>query len=166
MSSHNPLTQLRLLDTTSPTFHDQVSEILYGDEYTRWMLGLQGEDLMGLVDYLDDVCRCMSLFSFPLNPQQVLNALKPDSPAFRKCLRELRNICGPKMILPTSYTVSSQLSNISSDPVAPGDFADVHEGTLSGSKVCVKRVRIHPHKDSQKGPPKVSCPIASSGWCR
>ena len=62
MSSHNPLTQLRRLDKSSPTFHDKVSNILYGEEYTRWMSGLQGEDLMGLVDYLDDVRCHVSLF--------------------------------------------------------------------------------------------------------
>jgi len=62
MSSHNPLTQLRCLDTSSPTFHDQVNRILYGEEYTRWMSGLQGEDLMGLVEYLDNVRRHVSLF--------------------------------------------------------------------------------------------------------
>ena len=61
MSSH-PLTQLRRLDKSSPTFQDQVSNILYGEEYTRWMSGLQGEDLVGLVDYLDDVRRRVSLF--------------------------------------------------------------------------------------------------------
>jgi len=67
MSSDNPLTQLRRLDTTSPTFYDQVSGILCGKEYIQWMPGLQGEDLMGLVDYLDSVCRRVSLFSSPLN---------------------------------------------------------------------------------------------------
>jgi len=69
MSSRNPLTQLRRLDATSPTFHDQVCNILYGEEYTRWMPGLQGDDLMGLVNYLDNVRRCVSLFRSPLNLQ-------------------------------------------------------------------------------------------------
>jgi len=62
MSSHNPLTQPRRLDTSSPTFHDQVSNILYG-EYRQWVSGLQGEDLMGLVGYPDNVRRHASLFS-------------------------------------------------------------------------------------------------------
>jgi len=61
MSSQNPLTQLRLLDTTSPTFYDQVSNILCGKEYIQWMSDLQGEDLVELVDYLDNVCRRVSL---------------------------------------------------------------------------------------------------------
>jgi len=162
MSSYNPLTHLRHLDTTSPTFQDQVSNILYGEEYTRWVSDIQGEDLMELVDYLDKVGRRISLLRSPLNPHQVLNSLDPAIPAFRKRLRELRNICGSKMILPTSYMVSSNLLDISSRPVASGGSADVYEGTLNGSKVCVKRVRIYSHRDSQTDPEKVCCPIASS----
>jgi len=67
MSSHNPLTQLRHLDTSSSTFQDQVSNVLYGEEYTQWIPNLQGDDLIGLVDYLDEV-RCRdSLLRSPLN---------------------------------------------------------------------------------------------------
>ena len=69
MSSHNPLTQLHRLDKSSPTFHDKVSNILYGEEYTRWMSDSQGKDLLGLVNYLDNVRRCVSLFHSPLNLQ-------------------------------------------------------------------------------------------------
>jgi len=70
------------------------------------------------------------------------------------------------MILPTSYTVSSRLLNISPDPVAQGGFADVYEGTLRGLKVCVKRVRIYSHEDSHAGVVKVSHRITSSEWRR
>jgi len=66
------------------------------------------------------------------------------------------------MILPTSYTVSSQLLNISPRPVASGGSADVYEGTLNGSKVCIKRIRIYSHKDNKMGPTKVSRLIDSS----
>jgi len=162
MPSHNPLTRLRHLDTSSSTFQDQISNILYGEEYKQWIPNLQGDDLMGLVDYLDKVRRRISLLRSPLNLQQTLNALDPASSAFRKCLRELKNICGSKMILPTSYTVLSQLSHVNSQPVASGGSADVYEGTLGGSKVCVKRVRIYSQKDSRTDPAKVSCPIVSS----
>jgi len=155
MSSHNPLTLLRRLDTTSPTFHDQVSNILYGEEYIRWVPDLQGEDLMELVDYLDKVGRRFSLLRSLLNLHQALNSLDPTIPTFQKCLRELRNICGSKMILPTSYMVSSKLLDISSRPVTSGSSADVYEGTLKNSKVCVKRIRIYSYRKSQIGPEKV-----------
>ena len=68
MPSSNPLTRLRRLDTSSSTFQDQVSNILYGKEYERWEPKLQGDDLTGLVDYLDKVRRRVSLLRSPLRP--------------------------------------------------------------------------------------------------
>lgn len=55
MPSYSPLNQLRGLDASSFAFHDQVSNILDGEEYKRWMPNLRGEDLAGLVNYLDKV---------------------------------------------------------------------------------------------------------------
>jgi len=69
MPSHNPLTQLHRLDTSSSTFQDQVSDILYGEEYKQWVPNLQGDDLMGLVDYVDNVRRRVSPLCSPLNLQ-------------------------------------------------------------------------------------------------
>jgi len=69
MSSRNPLTQLRHLDTSSPTFQDQVSNVLYGEEYKQWTQNLEGDDLIGLVDYLDNVRHRVSLLRSPLNLQ-------------------------------------------------------------------------------------------------
>lgn len=57
MSSFNPLGQLRRLDGSSPGFHDQLSHVLYGEEYKKWVSSIDGEDLVWLVDYLDKV-RC------------------------------------------------------------------------------------------------------------
>ena len=74
-------------------------------------------------------------------------------------MRELRQICHTKTILPTSYTFkSSQILHIRRDPIVSGGFGDVYEGVLNGSKIYVKRVRIH----SQGGPanPKKCFPVA------
>jgi hypothetical protein len=158
MSSRSPLSQLHHLDTFSSTFEDQVLNILYGQEYRQWMQHLQGDNLVGLADYLDKVHRCILLLSSPLNVQQALNALDPASAAFRKCLRELRYICGARAMLPTSYTVASHLLDVGSRPVASGSSADVYEGIFNGSKVCVKRIRTYFYE----GPEKVRRPIASS----
>jgi len=68
MPSNNPLTRLRRLDTSSSTFHDQVSNILYGKEYERWEPKLQGDDLIELVDYLDKVRHRVSPPGSPLRP--------------------------------------------------------------------------------------------------
>ena len=55
MPSHSPLEQLRHLDRSSSEFHDRVSNILYGEDYKKWVQTVQGDDLVGLVDYLDKV---------------------------------------------------------------------------------------------------------------
>ena len=57
MTSQNVLQQLRHLDRSSPGFHDQLSNVLYGEEYKQSVKSLQGNDLVWLVDYLDEV-RC------------------------------------------------------------------------------------------------------------
>ena len=61
MTSRSPLEKLRRLDKSSSEFHDQVSNILYGKEYMQWVPTIQGDDLVGLVDYLDTV-RCLASF--------------------------------------------------------------------------------------------------------
>ena len=73
----------------------------------------------------------------------MLDVLEPSSNTFRKCLRELRRVCGAKGILPTSHTVPSDLLGIDTDPFASGGFADVYHGTLNGLGVCIKRVQVY-----------------------
>ena len=65
MSFRTPLIQLRRLDRSSSTFHDQVSNILYGEEYKQWVPTVQGDDLVALVDHLDKVRYPTSFFPFP-----------------------------------------------------------------------------------------------------
>ena len=55
MSPSNPLQTLRDLDKTSPHFHNQLIDLLRGNEYRDVIPSLQGEDLAWLVDYLDGV---------------------------------------------------------------------------------------------------------------
>ena len=57
-------------------------------------------------------------------------------------------------LLPTSYTLSSSPLIIGPDPFASGGYGDVYEGTLEGSKVCIKRVRVY-IKDNPKEANKV-----------
>ena len=66
MSSRSPLKQLRRLDKSSSKFHDRVSNILYGEEYKQWVSTIQGDGLMGFVDYLDKVRCRVSLLRSPL----------------------------------------------------------------------------------------------------
>ena len=59
MSSPGPpgLQKLYHLNRSSPDFHDQLSNVIYGEEYKKCAPNLQGEDLVCLVDYLDEVRR-------------------------------------------------------------------------------------------------------------
>jgi len=152
MPPHNLLNQLRGLDPSSSTFRDQVSNILYGEEYKRWMPNIQGDDLAGLVDYLDKVRHPVLLVRSPLNLRQALEILDPTSPAFRKCLQELRHICGARTILPRSSAVFSQVLTVGELPVASGGSGDLYNGFLNGSMVCVKRIRVC----SKDGPQKAT----------
>ena len=63
MSSSTPpaLQHLPYLDRSSSEFHDQLINILYGEEYQQYMQDLEGDDLVWLVDYLDKVCRYTAL---------------------------------------------------------------------------------------------------------
>ena len=55
MVAFDPLQQLQDLDRSSPQFHDQLSDLLRGEEYRSSVLNLQGDDLAWLVEYLDSV---------------------------------------------------------------------------------------------------------------
>ena len=168
--SLTPLQQLRSLNRASSEFCDQLSNILRGEAYKEYILNLQGNDLVSVIDYLDNVCCHVSLPYFLLRPPQVLNSLDPPHSGFWECLDELRKICGSWMILPTSYTLSSSLLNVDCQPVASGGTGDVYEGTLNNSRVCVKRVRVYskdgPGKATKVGHPTVLPPAAADGTNR
>lgn len=86
----------------------------------------------------------------PLKLEQVLDDLDHSSPTFRKCLRELRSVCGTRGVLPTSYALSSRPLDIEPEPFAWGGYGDVYLGSLDGSKVCMKRVQMHNMSASQR----------------
>ena len=139
MSPSNPLQTLRDLDRTSPHFHNQLIDLLRGNEYRDLIPNLEGKDLTRLVNYLDKV----SLHNVPPIPHsplaQVLCEISdPSSVPFREPLDELKRICGLKNVLPEACKLSDSL------------LGCVYEGTLNGSKVRIRRVRTHSNGDSQK----------------
>ena len=144
------LQKLNNLDTSSPNFQDQLCNTLYGKEYTDCVQGLKGGDPTWLVNYLDMVRLRVSFTHSIFMPAQTLDILEPSSVASRKCLRELRSLCGKMRIVPTSYTLSSHLLDIHPQPFAAGGFGDVYHGTLDGSSVCVKRVRVYIQDNPEK----------------
>jgi hypothetical protein len=62
------LQQLDRLDGSLSGFHDQLCNLLYGEEYIQCARDLQGDDLVWLVDYLDRVRRRIALPHSPLKP--------------------------------------------------------------------------------------------------
>ena len=145
-SPNSPALQaLHRLNLSSPDSHGKLSDVLYGEEYAQCVLRLEDEDLVWLINYLEKVRhKCHAAMSrLPLKPVQVLDCLDPFSLASRKCLRELRSICSTRVTLPPSYALPSQLLKIDSLPFTSGGFGDVYMGTLDGSKICVKRIRVY-----------------------
>ena len=59
--SSQVLQQLHLLSGSPSVFHDQLINVLYGEEYRQCVPNLQGDDLVWLVDYLDKVSRYLTL---------------------------------------------------------------------------------------------------------
>ena len=139
----DPLQQLLYLDRSSSGFHNQINGILDGEWYKEWVLQLQGDNLMGLVGYLDKVCCHVSFLCFLIKPSQVLDIFDPASSTFQKCLHELRHLCGSRRILPASYAILPSFLSIGHQPVASGGPGDIYEGMFGGLKVCVKRIRVY-----------------------
>ena len=78
----------------------------------------------------------------PLIHPQILNDLDGMGLQTRKCLYVLRKICSSRMILPSVYEVSGELSLATGQPLAYGGFCDAYKGFLGGADVCIKRLRI------------------------
>lgn len=123
MTPHDALQQLRDLDRTSPEFHEQLSNLYREDAYRNTLTDLESEDLTWLIEYLGGVLADIS---------------DHGKSVFQETLRELKRICGIKEVLPKSCTFAESL------------LGCVYEGTLNGSKVRIRRIRIGPEQDSRK----------------
>ena len=143
MSTSQVLQHLYSLDTSSPDFLRCLYCLIRNDEEEQYFSSLQGPELIRLVDFLDEVC---SLSSTTLQltklTVQILGVAQITDDVFRRCLHKLRTICSSRAILPSSYTISSDLARVGEDPVAYGGFSDVWEGIYNGSKVCIKHLRV------------------------
>ena len=126
------------LDRSSPYFGDQLNKALREREYERCVQNLQTDDLVWLVDYLDRVCSHIARAHSTLKQAQALHCLDPSGPAYRKCLRELRSLCGTHTILPASHIIPPHLLTVDSLPFASGGCGEMHRGTLGSTAVCVK----------------------------
>ena len=130
------------LDRSSIQFPEQLDGLLRDKEWVEQLKFLPEHELVELAGHLHDVW----LISIPTTSHsstpQILGVLDSRSSPFRKCLRVLQKVCSSRMILPSTYEVSGELSLTSTQPVAFGGFCDVHKGSLGGADVCIKRLRI------------------------
>ena len=62
------LEQLYNLDRSSSGFHDQLTNVLYGEEYRQCVPNLLGDSLIWLVEYLNNVRYRATLSHSPLKP--------------------------------------------------------------------------------------------------
>jgi hypothetical protein len=62
------LQQLDRLNGSLPEFHDQLYDLLYGEEYVQCVRNLQEDDLVWLVNYLDRVRPRVAVLHSPLRP--------------------------------------------------------------------------------------------------
>jgi len=134
----------RLTDQSSPEFADQLTSLLLERGFKDRVKSLQDHDSEWLVEYLDNVRIPVILINSPPKLVQALNILYPASPAsFRKCLRELRAICGSRKILPQSCMFPGSSPNTVGWPIASKGSCDMYEGSLGDVKVCVVRLRVY-----------------------
>lgn len=144
------LQRLNLPDKSSRDFGVQLNNILHGPEYVECEKRLECDDLVWFIDYLDKACQHVVLSHSSLNLAQALDHLDPSCPASRKCLRELRIICGANKMLPTSYGFPSQRLKVDPIPFTHGGSGNVYKGTLNGSKVCIKHIQVYAQDVKQK----------------
>jgi tRNA (Thr-GGU) A37 N-methylase len=80
-SSIPTLQQLHRLDRSLSGFHDQLANVLYGEEYNQCVADLQDGDLVWLVDYLDKVRHRVALFSLRSSQRRLSTISIPPVPA-------------------------------------------------------------------------------------
>jgi len=148
MSTSQILQHLYLLGTSSPDISRLVYSLIRRDEEERYLSSLKGSELARLVDFLDEVRILLSSFCLVTKwTLQTLSTIPATDDVFRRCLRKLQAVCGHRMTLPSSYTISGDLVRVGNRPVAFGGSADVWEGIHGGRKVCVKALRFYLNGD-------------------
>ena len=143
MSTSQVLQQLYSIDISSPDFLRYLYYLIRDDDEEQYLTNLQETELTQLVDFLDKVRPSSSASSRPTNRvPQALDVTPTTDDVSRRCLHKLQAICGHRIVLPSSYNVSGDLSRNGSHPAASGGFSDVWEGTYDSRKVCIKCLRI------------------------
>jgi len=148
MSASRVLQRLYSLDTSSPDISRLICDLIRHDEEEKYLSSLQGSELAQLIDFLDEVRTPLPASHLVTNQiLQTLSATATADDVSRRCLRKLQVICSGSMTLPSSYTISGDLTRIGDGPAAFGGFADVWKGTHCDRKVCIKVLRVTSEDD-------------------
>ncbi|KAF9643102.1 kinase-like protein [Thelephora ganbajun] len=118
--------RLYKLDRSSTRFPQELNELLHDEKWVEQVLDLPGGELVVLVDYLDST----------------LDGLDRTGTSFRECLHALQKVCSSRMILPSVYEVLTTLSSNAGRTLAYGRLSNIYGGSLDGTDVAVKRLRI------------------------
>ena len=143
MTSQNLLQQLRDLDDSSLEYHDQLVNIVYGEEYRQCVGALQGDNLVELVDYLDKVRCRVALLRLYLSKRR------------------------PSIFSILQVTVSGNVYLNSETYAAPGRYYQPHTSShlqSSVSKVADLLPRAVPGISS-KGPSTVQVFVSNASGC-
>ena len=160
MSASQILRHLYSLDTSSPGFPRLIYGLIRHDEQEQYLATLRGSELVRLVNFLDKVRPLLRSFAcLQFQTLQALDVIPTADDVSRRCLRKLQVICGDNMTLPSSYTISGDLTKLGDEPAASGGFADVWEGSHRGEKVCIKVLRTT--SSDSKSLTKV-CPVTNA----
>ena len=79
--SSQALQELDRLDKASSDFDNKLRDVLYGQEYALHEEHFEDDDLVWLIDYLDEVCRCVAaLFTRRSNQRRPSESIAPTFP--------------------------------------------------------------------------------------
>ena len=65
-------------------------------------------------------------------------------------LKQFRQLCGRKGLLPTSHIIPGEFVRTTEYPVAYGGFSDVWEGIYNQKRVAIKALRVYQEHDLRK----------------
>ena len=143
-SPGRPEQRLYRLDTSWTWFPEQLEELLRDEGWLDDLWLLQEMELVGVVDYLDNVRFINSTLTESCSSSpQILDGLDHTGSTFREGLSVLRELCSSRAILPTSYRIPGELSFSTMWPVSSCGSADIYRGSLAEGDVCMKQLRIY-----------------------
>ena len=143
MSAPWNLHRLYSLDPSSPGFFRRLHSLFRYDEEERYLISLQGSELVRLLDFLDRVCTLLSAFR-PATKQalQTLGATPSSDDIFIQCLHKLQAVCGHHAALPSSYFTFGEIVRTGDHPIVVGGISDVWEGTYRNKTVSIEHLKI------------------------